>query len=82
MIFEDDEELEVTDEEIQELYESALTVTLTNEDVGWVHVPVSRSNPLSLCGRTGEPAFYFAVVYDFNSNDICTICARLKAMES
>lgn len=81
MIYEDDE-VEVTDEEIQALYDKALTVALTNEDSGWIHVPISPHNALALCGRVGEPAFYFAAVYDFMSDDICAICAKLKVMES
>lgn len=81
MIYEDDE-VELTEEEIEELYNSALTAVLTNEDVGWVHVPVSQNNTLALCGRTGESAIYFSRVYDLSSSDVCDTCSTLKAMES
>lgn len=81
MIYEDDE-VYLTDEEIEELYSSALTAVLTNEDIGWIHIPVSQNNTLALCGRTGESAIYFSRVYDLSSNDVCDICSRLKAMES
>lgn len=81
MIYEDDE-IEFTDEEIQELYDKALTVILTNADVGWIHVPTSRDSAVALCGCDGDRAFYFAAAYDLSSNDICDMCARLKAMEN
>lgn len=81
MIYEDDE-VEFTDEEIQELYDKALSVVLTNADVGWIHIPTSRNSTVGLCGCDGDHALYFAPVYDLSSNDICDMCATLKAMES
>lgn len=72
----------ITDEELEAMYEAALSAVLTGEDSGWIHVATERHGSVGMCGAIGEPSAYFAPIFDVACEDFCPMCGYLKAMES
>ena len=69
-----------TENEIEDAIDAALSAVVCDNEQ--IHVATHRHADTALCGKHGEPALYFAPVFDLTDPDFCDECVVWKLMES